>query len=104
MQTHRRIGARFYGLFAITAVLSYLVHEAAHWVVGVSLGYPMSFGINSVIPGAAMTEADHLLMSAAGPAVTIALGLAAFILVMNQRSLTAYGVLYFALSCGFWPL
>lgn len=97
MSTHRRIGVRFYGFFAVVAVLSYLIHEAAHWVAGSLLGYPMSFGINSVIPGTGMTERDHLLMSAAGPAATVLLGLIAFALVLRRRSLTAYAVLYFAL-------
>lgn len=97
MQINRRIGVRFYILFAIAAVLSYLLHEAAHWVVGTLLGYPMSFGINSVIPGKAMTGTDHLLMSAAGPAVTVLLGLGAFVLVLRRRTLIAYAILYFAL-------
>ncbi len=97
MQTNRPIGVRFYGLFAVAAVLSYLVHEAAHWVAGSVLGYPMSFGINSVISGRAMTDNDHLLMSAAGPAITLVLGLIAFVLVLRRRSLIAYAVLYFAL-------
>jgi len=84
-------------LFAVIAVASYLIHEAAHWLVGAALGYQMSYGINSVVPGSAMTATDHILMSAAGPAVTILIALVAFVLVMRRQSLTAYAVLYFAL-------
>ena len=94
---HRRVQSSFYGVFALVAVATYLVHEAAHWLVGAALGYPVSYGVNSVIPGAPMTEAHHILMSAAGPAVTVLIALAAFVVVMRHRSLTAYAVLYFAL-------
>ncbi len=94
---HRRVQASFYGVFALVAVATYLVHEAAHWLVGAALGYPVSYGVNSVVPGAPMTEAHHILMSAAGPAVTVLIALAAFVVVMRRRSLTAYAVLYFAL-------
>ena len=97
MHQIRRVNPGLYAWFALLAVTTYLVHEAAHWIVGASLGYPMSYGINSVIPGRAMTGTAHLLMSAAGPAVTVLGGLTAFTLVMRSDSLIAYGVLYFAL-------
>lgn len=92
----QRVRPSFYGVFALIAVATYLIHEAAHWLTGAALGYPVSYGVNSVIPGAPMTEADHILMSAAGPAVTVLIALVAFALVLSRRSLTAYGVLYFA--------
>ena len=97
MQDNTRVGARYYGWFALVAVATYLVHEAAHWIVGAALGYPVSYGINSVIPGAPMTPTDHMLMSAAGPAVTVVTALTAFVFVMRRRSLIAYAILYFAL-------
>jgi len=97
MRDNKRVGPSFYGVFAVAAVAAYLVHEAAHWLVGAALGYPVSYGINSVIPGTPMTANDHILMSAAGPAVTVLIGLAAFVMVMRRQSLTAYAVLYFAL-------
>ena len=94
---NRRVQPSFYGVFALVAVATYLVHEAAHWLVGAALGYPVSYGINSVIPGAPMSVPDHILMSAAGPAVTVLIALIAFVFVMRRRSLTAYAVVYFAL-------
>ena len=97
MSRNSRVGARFYCLFAAIAVATYLIHEAAHWVMGAALGYEVSYGINSVVPGTAMTARDQILMSAAGPAITILVGLFAFILVMRRQSLTAYAALYFAL-------
>ena len=97
MPNDSRVGASFYGLFAVIAVATYLIHEAAHWLVGAALGYEVSYGINSVIPGSAMTARDHILMSAAGPALTIFIGLVAFVLVMRRESPTAYAALYSAL-------
>lgn len=97
MRNIRPVGPSFYAWFALVAVATYLVHEAAHWIVGTALGYPVSYGINSVIPGAPMTASDHMLMSAAGPAVTVITALIAFYFVMRRESLIAYAVLYFAL-------
>jgi hypothetical protein len=97
MRDRKRAGATFYGAFAVIAVATYLIHEAAHWLAGTALGYPMSYGINSVVPGSAMTATDHMLMSAAGPAVTILIALGAFVLVMRRQSMAAYAALYFAL-------
>ena len=97
MRKYRRVDAGFYGVFALVAVASYLVHEAAHWLVGTALGYSVSYGVNSVVPATPMTAGDHIMMSAAGPAVTLLMALVAFIFVMRRDSLTAYAVLYFAL-------
>lgn len=97
MQNHRSVRASFYAWFALIAVATYLIHEGAHWVVGAALGYPVSYGINSVIPGTPMTASDHLLMSAAGPAVTFVTALIGFYFVMRRERLIAYAVLYFAL-------
>ena len=97
MHQIRRVGPGFYAWFALVAVATYLVHEAAHWLVGASLGYPVSYGINSVVPGRAMTATAHMLMSAAGPAVTVLGALIAFVVVMRRDSLIAYAALYFAL-------
>ncbi len=97
MQNNRPVRATFYAWFAFVAVATYLVHEAAHWIVGAALGYPVSYGINSVIPGTPMTPIDHILMSAAGPAVTVVTALVAFLFVMRRGSLIGYAVLYFAL-------
>lgn len=97
MRNNRPVRATFYAWFALVAVATYLIHEAAHWIVGAALGYPVSYGINSVIPSAPMTPIDHMLMSAAGPAVTVVTALVGFLLVMRRGSLIGYTVLYFAL-------
>ena len=42
MQKNERVSASFYGWLAIITVAAYLVHEAAHWLVGAALGYEVS--------------------------------------------------------------
>ncbi len=97
MRNNRPVRANFFAWFALVAVATYIIHEGAHWMVGAALGYPMSYGINSVIPGAPMTPIDHILMSAAGPAVTVVIALIGFYFVMRRESLIGYAALYFAL-------
>ena len=97
MRNIRPVGTGYYVWFALLAVVAYLIHEAAHWIAGAALGYPVSYGINSVISASPMTAGDHMLMSAAGPAVTVVTALIAFYFVMRRESLIGYAVLYFAL-------
>ena len=97
MRNIRRVGVSFYGWLLVIAPLTYLVHEAAHWLTGTALGHDMSFSINGVSPAGAITAHDHLLISAAGPLVTLAQGIIAFLLVRSRDSVVAYGVLFFAL-------
>ena len=93
---YKRVGASFYLQLAVIGVLTYLVHEAAHWGVGAALGYPVKFGLNAVTSSVPMTEMDHILFSLSGPAVTIVGAVLAFFWVKRGNSLAAYGVLYFA--------
>ena len=87
----------FYGGLLVIAPLTYLVHEAAHWLTGTALGHDMSFSINGVSPAGAITAHDHLLISAAGPLMTLVQEIIAFLLVRSRDSVVAYGVLFFAL-------
>ncbi len=95
MKSHR-VGAGFYARVAVIGVLTYLLHEALHWIVGLALGYPVTFGLNGVSSATAMTASDHILFSLAGPAVTILGALAAFVWLKRAPNLTAYAILYFA--------
>jgi len=97
MRNIRRVDSSFYGLLLVIAPLTYLVHEAAHWLTGTALGHVMSFSINGVSPAAATSVRDHILIAAAGPLVTLLQGIVAFMLVRTRDSVAAYGVLFFAL-------
>ncbi|HYW15021.1 MAG TPA: hypothetical protein VE891_02565 [Allosphingosinicella sp.] len=96
MQRQDRANANFYLRLAAIGVLTYLIHEAAHWVTGQALGYPVQFGINGVTSTVPMTASDHISFSLAGPCVTILGAVAAYFWIRREHSLTAYAVLYFS--------
>ena len=98
MRHIRRAGPSFYLFLLVIAPLTYLIHEAAHWLMGEALGHAMSFSINGSGPSSPTSVRDHLLISAAGPAMTLMQGVVAFLLVRGRDSLIAYGVLFFALA------
>ncbi|MGA7296583.1 MAG: hypothetical protein WBW92_03600 [Rhodanobacteraceae bacterium] len=97
MPTHRaRLGKGFHlALFAI-GIASFVAHEFAHWVVGESLGHTMQASLNHVWPLDPVSRSHQLLISAAGPALTLILGIAGFVLVRMRDSLTGFALLYMA--------
>lgn len=92
----KRVGASFYGQLVAIGLLTYLLHEAAHWIVGLALGYPVQFGLNAVTSAVPMTPMDAVLFALSGPVVTVLGAALAFMSVIRTGSLIAYGVLYFA--------
>jgi hypothetical protein len=96
MRNIRRVGAGFYLLLIGAVLLTALIHEGAHWLAGTALGHQMTFNLNSVGPMSPVSMRDHLIISAAGPLVTILQGLIAFVLVLRRDMLGAYAFLFFA--------
>lgn len=92
-----RIDLRFSVLMLAVGVLTYAVHEGAHWLTGRALGYPVVFGLNGVTSPVPMAVGDHVAFSLSGPLITMIGALAAFLWAMRHSSLIAYGTLYFAL-------
>lgn len=91
-----RFGPRFYGTLIWVGLATFVVHEAAHWAAGELLGYPMRPGLNSGVPLRPTTVRDAMLISAAGPAVTILIALAAFRRVLATGSTTAFAFVIWA--------
>lgn len=73
-----------------------LVHESAHWLTGAALGFDMRFGLNAVSYLSPTQPWQRALADIAGPAITIAQGVLAYILVMRHASLKIYAFLYAA--------
>lgn len=96
MADRRRIGAGFYVLLFVIVVLTFALHEAGHWAMAEALGHDAFYGLNSAGVRAAVPERDALLITAAGPAVTVVQALVAFALVMAGAGRTAWVVLYAA--------
>ncbi|MBA4806569.1 hypothetical protein [Brevundimonas sp.] len=101
MTGSRRVGPGFYALLLLIAAATFVVHEGAHWLAGVALGHEMTVTLNSSAPVGAVPREHDLMIAAAGPLVTLAGGLIAFVLILTRDSLTAYGVLFFALFMRF---
>ena len=96
MTNVRRVGARYYLLLLAIVLVTHLIHEGAHWLAGVALGHEMTFNLNSAGPTMPVTMRDHLIISAAGPVVTLIQGVVAFLMVRARASMAAYGFLFFA--------
>lgn len=94
----KRVGWNFYGTLLAAVVLTSLLHEAAHWLAGVALGYEMVMSLNAAAPrsGGFLSERDAFLVSGAGPLLTFAQGVVAFVVVRKRASLLAYPFLFAA--------
>jgi hypothetical protein len=93
-----RTGVPFYGVLVLATLLTTLIHEAAHWGMGVALGHAMAMTLNQThaIGGAVVSLRDALWIDAAGPAITIAGALIAFALIQRRGMLLAYPFLFAA--------
>ena len=93
-----RVDARFYIALVIAAVITFAVHEAAHWAAGVALGHDMVISLNGVAggPGVELPVRDAFIVTAAGPAVTVLQALVAFALIRSRGALLAYPFLFAA--------
>jgi hypothetical protein len=91
-----RLTPRFYLLLFSVGLGTFLVHEFAHWLTGVSLGYEMVASPNHVRSIGEMSATHELLVSAAGPVITIVQAIAGFIILRGQRALFGFALLYMA--------
>jgi glucan phosphoethanolaminetransferase (alkaline phosphatase superfamily) len=86
----------FYAWLLAAGLLSYLLHEAAHWLAGAAFGFSMEFHLNGVKYLSASLPWQRAVMDAAGPLVTIVQALVAYRLAMRTQAPQAYAFLYFA--------
>lgn len=87
---------RFYLALVLVGPITYLIHEGAHWIVGRALGLDVSFSLNGVTPRSGATEAQMLALSAAGPAITYAQALLAYLAVRREANSVAFAFLLWA--------
>ncbi|MEJ6788784.1 hypothetical protein BrevBR_04475 [Brevundimonas sp. BR2-1] len=89
-----RTGAGFYGLVFIAGFITFALHEGGHWLAAILLGHEAYFGLNSAGARGAVSAADHAIISAAGPAVTVAQALIALALVQARGSAVGWIFLF----------
>lgn len=87
---------RFFVTLFLVGIGSFLIHELAHWLAGVGLGYDMVATPNHVWPKTAMSVTDQVLVSGAGPLLTIAQALLGFWLVRSRSSHFGFALVYVA--------
>ena len=91
-----RTGAGFYGLVFIAGFITFALHEGGHWLAAILLGQEAYFGLNSAGARDAVSAADHAIISAAGPVVTVVQALIALALVQARGSAAAWVFLFWA--------
>ncbi len=76
-------------VLAITGavIFTWLIHEFSHWLASISLGYDSIMRLNSVsyLAGENPTEWHRIIVSAAGPIVTILQAIVAFLFLKSQK-------------------
>ena len=85
-------------LIVAIGILSFVVHEFFHWLAGTLLGYDMFVSINKagLASGSYAHGWHNQLVSAAGPAITIALAVASYALLQRHRSPLLFSVVFFS--------
>lgn len=86
----------FFPWLALVFFVTNLIHESFHWLMGAALGFDMRFGLNAVSYLSPSEPWQRALADIAGPAVTIAQGVVAYMLVMRNGSAKIFAFLYAA--------
>ena len=91
-----RTGIGFYLLVFAAGFVTFALHEGGHWLAVQLLGYDGYFSLNRAGARDTVDGAHMVLITAAGPAVTILQGLLALALVQARRSAAAWVFLFWA--------
>jgi len=91
-----KLKAPFYLWFVLVFLITNLLHESGHWLMGAALGMDMKFGLNGVRYLSPTEAWQRALADAAGPLVTIVQAIVAYGVVRRNASLKAFAFLYAA--------
>ena len=91
-----RTGIGFYLLVFAAGFVTFALHEGGHWLAAQQLGYDAYFGLNRAGARDTISGTHMVLITAAGPAVTVLQGLLALALVWARRSAVAWIFLFWA--------
>lgn len=91
-----KVGAKYILICLLAVVLSWVLHEFAHWITGVALGYDMTMTLNATYPTNRKmnSEADQQIMSAAGPLFTLLQAVVIYILMKSKQRKLLYPFLF----------
>jgi len=91
-----KLNAPFFLWLALVFLITNLLHEAGHWLMGAALGMDLKFGLNGVRYLSPTEPWQRALADAAGPLVTIVQAIVAYVVVRRSASLKAFAFLYAA--------
>lgn len=94
-----RASGTFYLLLFVAVPATFIIHEFAHWMTGELLGYSMMMSLNAVSPaeGVYRSAIDAMIVSAAGPLITILQAVIAYLLIRRSGRSVFYPFLFVAL-------
>ncbi|MBA2248697.1 MAG: hypothetical protein H0W12_00730 [Chitinophagaceae bacterium] len=97
--TDNKINTRYIIITAIAVILSWIMHEIAHWATGELLGYKMETTLNSTFPisGKYNNDMHYQMISAAGPLFTLLQAIVFFILMWQHKRKLLYPFLFICL-------
>jgi hypothetical protein len=80
----------------IAVVVTWILHELAHWATGTCLGYEMDMTLNASFPadGKYGSDGDYQLISAAGPLFTLLQAILLFLLLQKKKIIALYPYLF----------
>jgi len=93
---HGRTGVRFYAELCLIGFITYILHEAAHFLAGTLLGAQMQPSLNGVRYLTPLRAGQRAFVDIAGPMVTVLQAALAYVAVKHGGSLRAFGFLYMA--------
>ncbi|MGJ9419307.1 hypothetical protein ACHAC9_16330 [Massilia sp. CMS3.1] len=91
-----KLNAPFYLWLVLAFLITNLLHESGHWLMGAALGMEMRFGLNAVTYLSPTEPWQRALADGAGPLVTIVQAIIAWVIVRRGASLKAFAFLYAA--------
>lgn len=101
----QKISFKYIGICLLAVLISFVLHEGAHFLMGKALGYDMWMDLNSagiVGEGTFNKDWEKHLVSAAGPIFTIIQGIAIVYIIKQHKNLMWYPFLFTAVLMRFF--
>jgi hypothetical protein len=85
-------------MLAFATIATTIVHELAHFGMGLALGHDMAMSFNQAhaVSAGSVSARDAMLIAAAGPVITILQAIIAFTMIRGRAYLLAYPFLFAA--------
>lgn len=89
---NNKISGKYIIVTAVAVLTSWVLHEFAHWLTGVGMGYDMVMSLNQTFPvnGGLNSNKDYQLLSAGGPTFTILQALVIFLMMKKRNNIFLY--------------